>query len=371
MDNSPISTAPAGGPAPSVPVLSPHEAKQWFEFFKVGARREVLLLGEPVEMRVHWHRSKQHKILCTALHGTCALCDIAATDPDVGVQQVEFGCPSYVRAARSNEFLQRVAILPRGACEQILDAAADGCRGRLFEIVRGASNRLQVRGSDKLPREFPSILPPAFDVLPWVRARFGMRQNPKQPLVILPPIKCEGGTGPRPGRPVLLPLTREDVGLDADMLAKFKWYVGSMNGEKPDKPTVEDPAADQTQRPSDDTLDGPLPGSSSPRASAPSTAEVPEILDVQVHAEPLFAEPVAEAAAEPTPRPKPSVTPSPDKAMDALRRRQVHAKPRNEVTAGEAVEFGRVLDHVLPTRPPTIPFQGTNGKHHAKTGGAK
>lgn len=220
MDISAISPSSEGGGT-----LTPKQAADYFEFFKSGSHREVLMLGDPVEQPVHYVKSKGHKVLCGARQGLCDLCEVAATSENVSTQQVEYYAPTYVRSWKEREFHQRVCVFS-AAAESTIRRVVPESRGQRISVLarkQGTSVRYDIEPMAGLPRGFPLVLPAAFDVLPFIRARFGKRQDPARPLVLLPSFKCEP-TAVRPagGRPKPLDLSADDCRVDADELAKMK-----------------------------------------------------------------------------------------------------------------------------------------------------
>lgn len=220
MDNSAISPSSEGGGA-----LTPRQAADYFEFFKSGSHREVLLLGDLIEQPVHYVKSKGHKVLCGARQGVCDLCEVAATSENVSTQQVEYYAATFVRSWKEREFHQRVCVFS-AAAESTIRRVVPDCRGQRVSVLarkQGTSVRYDIEQMPGLPRGFPLVLPAAFDVLPFIRARFGKRQDPARPLVLLSPFKCEP-TAVRPGgsRPKPLDLSADDCRVDAGDLAKMK-----------------------------------------------------------------------------------------------------------------------------------------------------
>ena len=237
----------AGGGA-----FTPAQAKKFFEFFSVGTHREVVLLGDMVEQPVHYVRTKGHKVLCGARVGPCALCELAAHDGNTSTQQLEYYVPAYIRTWREREFHQRVAVFSEAAGRQLI-AVLDGGphRGRRVEGKRtsqGTSARFKIEAKDGMPGGFPASLPPAFDLVPFVRARYGLRQSADRPLVFLPTFKCEPSGTTGPSRPRSLALSAEDCKLSDEDLNKFRNYVRGQQAaaEQPDPLAAIPPAAAPT-----------------------------------------------------------------------------------------------------------------------------
>lgn len=198
--------SPMPGADPVTPVLSPAEVKRkYFEFFDVGTHKEVLLLGDLVEQLVHWVQSKRHKVLCVARQRPCELCAKAATSDDVETLQSEFYAASFVRSWRERTFFQKVAVFSAAACETILKLA-DGqpLRGRRLEVTRskqGNSARFKIGDLAGLPAGFPVAIPPAFDLVPFVVARYGGIPDPRRPMTLLESFQCERVQVGPSGRP--------------------------------------------------------------------------------------------------------------------------------------------------------------------------
>jgi hypothetical protein len=305
---SSASVAPNAGlgvPTPQPVQLTPKQAGDFFEYFPVGCHKECLLLGELSEQYVHFVRSKNHKVLCGSRQGFCELCEQADTSADISTAQREYYAPSFVRNWKDREWKQRVAVFTDAAGEQVLRMFPEGgFRGGRLDVTRfkqGTSTRTGVKLLEGLPRGFPAHLPPAFSVVPFVRARYAKRQDPTNPIVILPPFKCETSSGSA-GRPRPLELTAADTQHDPDELAKMKAALAAVR----EKFSGAGEGGDLTQTP--------------PPAPAP--------------------------VAKPAPARRQSMTPTPEDAADALRRRQAMSKPPEDLTAAEAVEVGRIIDYV-------------------------
>lgn len=275
MDSLGISPIPGGGAAFAAPgQLTPKQAGKFFEFFRAGSHREALLLGDLVEQQVHYVKSKGHKVLCAARAGFCELCEKAGESDDVGEQQTEFYAPSFVRPWKEREFHQRVAVFSQAAAEQLMDlidrdheGVARGCRVDVSRHTRGTSSRFVFRLMDGLPRGFPSLLPVAFDLVPWIRARFGKRQTPDRPLVILPSFKCEVVNDARSGRPKPLELSASDMVAGPDELERMRAKLAAAKAMFAGRPT--EPPADDV--PATTPADTPPP-----RQPAPAPEPVPE-----------------------------------------------------------------------------------------------
>lgn len=204
---------PDTGDGASVPTLTPRQARKHFEFFKVGSHREVILLGELVEQRVHYVRSKNHKVLCSSRLGACALCEKAGESDDVSDLQVEYYGAAFVRLwlERERHFCQRVAVFTAVAGENVLRLVTEGSlRGHRFEITRPTSQQFKVKHLAGPPRGLSSIVPPEFDLLPFIRARFGKAQDPARPLQFLAAIHSRDLVSGPVGKPRPLDVTAAD-----------------------------------------------------------------------------------------------------------------------------------------------------------------
>ena len=83
---------PVISPDPGVRDLTPKQALRWFEFFRPGCHRCAILLGDLVEQRVHYIRSKNHKVLCGRSVGASGL-----VEPSIRIGSMRF-VPSSSRA---------------------------------------------------------------------------------------------------------------------------------------------------------------------------------------------------------------------------------------------------------------------------------
>ncbi|HEX4614240.1 MAG TPA: hypothetical protein VH092_39095 [Urbifossiella sp.] len=263
MDSPVIAPFPPGTGGPIA--LSPKQAKNYFEFFPSGSHREVLLLGELVEQWVHFVRTKGHKVLCAARHGPCELCEKAAiANDDISIRQTEYYAASYVRGWRDRQYDQRVSVFSDAAGEELLKLAAGAAhRGLRLDVERkahGNTSRFKLSLLTAIPRGFPIVLPQAFDLVPFIRARFGRAQDPRQPLVFLPAFKCEPVIASG-GRPKPLNLSADDCAPADEIRAKLKAYR--------ERPEVEDkPAAPASV---------PVPAAESPPAAPPKAVIEPAI----------------------------------------------------------------------------------------------
>ena len=248
----------AGGGA-----FTPAQAKKFFEFFSVGTHREVVLLGDLVEQPVHYVRSKGHKVLCGARVGPCQLCELSAHDGDTSTQQLEYYAPSYIRTWREREFHQRIAVFSEAAGRQLLAVLAGGPhRGRRVEVKRtsqGTSPRFKIEAKDGMPGGFPASLPQSFDMVPFIRARYGRVQTPDRPLVFLPTFKCEPSGTTGPSRPRSLALTPDDCQLSEADINKFRNYLRGKEAEanQPDPLSAIPPAAEPKAAPAPESVEVP------------------------------------------------------------------------------------------------------------------
>jgi hypothetical protein len=360
MDGPSIAPHPGGGAL----ALTPKQAKGYFEFFSVGTHREVLLLGDLVEQPVHYVRSKGHKVLCASRAGVCELCEKSADTDDVSTQQVEYYAAAYVRPWREREFHQRVAVFSSAAGDEVLKLIPDGTqRGHRLDVERyshGNSGRFRIKLLAGLPGGFPAVLPPAFDLVPWVRARFGKRQDPARPLVFLPSFKVEAVSSGPAGRPRGLGLSAEDCSPTEDVMKKLREFKQTLGAQ----PTGQGAAAAAVPTEPPANGHGPtirevvIPGQ--PDATPP---DVRGLGDVGGSIDALLK---ARGQARPA-----SICPSPQKAIEALERRKAHRQtpvPTEDLTAQEAVESGRIVEFVMGAEPvpATVPFS-RNG--HARKGG--
>lgn len=274
MENSVIS--PIAG---ETPALTPEQAYTFHEFFKVGFHREVLLLGDPAEQWVH-HVERRKRKICTSSAGRCALCEAAPFDRDIEPRQLEYVAPAYVRPLKESEFVQRVAVFPRAAGEELGRQCGDDYRGRLLTVVREPSNRLKIKVGGELPKGIAGALPPAFSMLPFIRARFGLKQDPREPAVFLPPFRCEQVRA-TVARPKPLALTKEDIGLTVEAKTKLSDYAAKLQADTPEPVHVPPAPAPSSKtaatqvlgvvvRPADPV---PVP------VPAPARPSVPEVLD--------------------------------------------------------------------------------------------
>jgi hypothetical protein len=334
------------------------------------------LLGDLVEQAVHYVRSKGHTVLCASRACACELCEKAAESDDVSDRRVEYYAASFVRRWTERTFEQRVAVFSAAAGEDILRHVPLGSqRGVRVEVRRyahGSSSRMSVKPLDGLPKDFPSILPAAFDLVPFIRARYGKRQDPRQPLVFLPPFKCERPTAAF-GRPRHVELSVGDFKPTEeaiDTMRKAKAFL------------VDQDANGYATSPTCPPVPSPGPAADPSPADPPDAAEPDEPTPLESPAEPVAAPASPQPSLGSVDQPAPLVesvevgyTPAPrrertaEEQAEAQERKRVHAKPAAELTAQEAVRFDRIADYVTEgKRPQTIPFPKNGQKR--KGGGA-
>ena len=343
---------------------------KYFEFFPGGTHREALLLGELVEQYVHRIRSKGYNVLCGSRAGRCDLCERAAESDDIGVQRSEYYAAGFVRVWREKMFEQKVVVFSTAAAEQILRLIPEGsARGSRLEVVRyshGSSSRFKISLLQGLPAGFPAVLPAAYDVIPFIRARYGKPAHPTQTMVFLAPFRCERSNMALVGRPKPLGLSVEDCAPDLaeldkvrEKLAQWKEQIAATT---PTPPAA--PAATPVVTPPADPVPAPA-------------ALVPP---------PVVTPPVAPATAPDVPLPPPVIAPpgkivlvpiavpisnpAGEERMAAMRRQSEQARA---VAATGSVrltsidtDLGTVEAGILARASGAKP----NGKHPTKKGGA-
>jgi len=397
--------SPHGGDRGAAPPrdLTPRLAKRYFEFFKPGTHREVLLLGDLVWHESHWIKSKGYKVPCGAQFGACELCLRNDTSDDIGPRQTEYLAPTMIRPWRDREFQQRVAVFTAVAGDIVRGLLPEGQqRGRRVEVSREQSKNstFKIVVLDGLPAGFPDTLPAAFDLVPFIRARFGKPQDLARPLIFLPPIKCGGpSTRSRPaGRPRSLDLSPDDCAPVDEMtpeeaerlLAKinadpeFSWTTQRERCERvlreagrpvPPRPSRSgdtappEPAANQP--PAAAAVLTPPPRATRPAAVGaagaapavfapdPAPAAAPARPPLVVHRETSLTEAELDALARTGKGPRilklvrvpaaPAAQPTlADKAIDSLARKgKVVVEPAVRVEGGEVVEVGGVVNQLL------------------------
>ena len=243
MENAFVCPELAGG------TLTPKQAKKFFEFFSPGTEREVLVLGDLAEQHVHYVRSKGHKVLCGARVGRCDLCEKAGSSDDVSDQQVEYYAASFVQAPKDREMHQRVAVFTAVSGEELLRLVPEGSlRGHRFSVRRESTQKFKLRLLAGPPRGLSNVIPVAFDLLPFVRARFGRPQSADRPFVCLPPLRSKDLVSGPAHRPRPLDVSAEDCTPSPEVLAKLHEYVNRFGGgEQP--PPVAAPTPGPTQPP--------------------------------------------------------------------------------------------------------------------------
>ncbi|OWY60420.1 hypothetical protein B7486_69275, partial [cyanobacterium TDX16] len=177
---------------------------------------EVLLLGDLEDYYVHRVKDERHNRLCTARFGHCRLCErYADNDKEVSAMRVEYYVPSFVRGWREKEFTQKVSVFSEAAGRDIGKLIPEGsARGQRLDVTRyahGKSHRFKIKAMPGLPSGFPAVLPAAFDVVPFIRARNHRPADPSRPMVCLQAFRCEPVVSGPAGRAKSLSLTADDV----------------------------------------------------------------------------------------------------------------------------------------------------------------
>lgn len=220
--------ASGGVPAHAAPLnLSEKDAKKFFDFYKVGTARRVIFLGEVLSQKMHWVASLNYKVICTSSVGRCELCQKAPSSDDVAKADYEHLVACAVRE-RDGRFHQRIGVLTDGLYKgtdryQGLTEFFDDTspRGHAFDIARPSKHTFTVKPLRKSSWGTSSALPPAFDLLPWIRARFSLTQTPDRPLTLFTPFTIQDlGVQPT-GKPRELDISASD-GQSLAEVAKIK-----------------------------------------------------------------------------------------------------------------------------------------------------
>jgi hypothetical protein len=261
MDLSVVSpdsgASPGASTAAPCACLSREKAKKFFEFFSRGTSRSVILLGRPVEQRMHYIKPceedqkrgvRGHKEPCMGVTGSCKWCRIQAESTLVGPSLPEFLAPALIRKGERGEYEQKVAVFTDGMEKTLRDEfGTDSPRGQLFELRRESHQKFKFLFGKA--RTASAALPAAFDILPFFRARFDLQQDPGCPPVFLPSYSLRELTESAPARTESLALTAADRQSAEDpdrfqaTLSKLSDYTKKINGKAPAEPTAqpEDP----------------------------------------------------------------------------------------------------------------------------------
>jgi hypothetical protein len=209
----------AGAFAPAPVHLPPEKAEEFFENFKKG-KFSVIMLGDVERQPLHWVSPSEHDKangqfghmeLCTASFGSCHHCrarlagEVLINKP----QSYRMG-PALVRAGDRGDFEQRVAVFTEGMWKELCDlVGVAGWRGLRFGLRRESAQKYKFDLA-KRSQTFGHKLPPAFALLPFIRARWELPQKAGEPIVLLPSYKSRELT-----TTATLPETSPDVGLTA------------------------------------------------------------------------------------------------------------------------------------------------------------
>jgi hypothetical protein len=320
------------------------------ERFCGKARYRVHVLGEFRAVKVHF-KFGENTVPCAG-PDPCHYCG----DPQVWKTRWEHFAAALLRDDHANLFVPIVAILTDGGFKKVARCGAGSYRGRLLDIWRvhqGTTKVLQVRETGRVDPPYP-----AFDIEPHLLRMWFPHDTTIPAGEVPPPLAFEPeAIGTRPVAPAEVFVPSEEA------RSIIRSYVARLAAE---------PAAEPARQPA--APPNPVPPPTPPAAPPPPPPVVPPVppappiavVEPAVTRAPAVPEP---APAAPAPgRKRVGLTPTPDQAMDALRRRAARAKPASELDAEEAVEFGRIVDFVIGDRvPSTIPIR--NGKHPGKNGG--
>jgi hypothetical protein len=227
----------AGGGASARPLyLPPEKAKKFFEAFKAGTFT-VIPLGDVEAQRMHFvkpseeekrNKIRGHMVLCTASRGSCHHCR-ARLAGEVLIQESQpyhLG-PAYVRKGDRGDFEQKIPTFTDGMWKELCELLGPtGWRGQRFELRRDSTQKYRITPAGK--SHTPSgKLPAPFSILPFIRARFELPQDPADPLVFLPGYSHRDLTAVAPGGPRTLALTATDC-QKAEDWAKTKAAIAAM-----------------------------------------------------------------------------------------------------------------------------------------------
>jgi hypothetical protein len=195
-------------PSPSgaggcVSALTPKAAKKFFEFFLKGTRRDAVVLGDPVEVQGHFVRGLNYKVMCSASTGECNLCQQAATSADIAIATPDYMAPGAI--ALKGWFVQRVLVFTAAMEEKARELIEDAIRrGHRLNVNRESAQKFALKVASRVPAAMSHEVPPGFDVLPFLRARYGLAQDPANPPVFFRPFPVSllkataPGTRPKP-----------------------------------------------------------------------------------------------------------------------------------------------------------------------------
>jgi hypothetical protein len=327
---------------------SPHSVLEWvqgdplpeppnvrIERFKPGIAKTIILLGDVVTRDTHWDREIRSTVPCFK-PAACPMCSDARW---VKTLRREGYAPALVANEKTNHWEQAVAVFTAGGLNQLSEAPH---RGRILRVKKnqnGMATPMEVKEIEPFTGEFP--LPPVFSVKAVMLRVWFPHIVHEEEVVFFEPIPFERR----------LPKTRpthDEMELSADELLALADRLDERDSPAMAAKARADAEAKRTGKPIPASPPSPPP-SPTPRREAATAA--------------AGSSPATTRAA------RPSMVPDPDAAAEALRLRVARQKPASELTAGEAVEIGRIIDFVVGDKlPATIPLPSANG-HPAKKGG--
>jgi hypothetical protein len=340
-----------GGPPSHSPAFLPVE-----RFLLLTARYRVWFLGDIMSLWVHYTPETGTKP-CTRPHEPCKFCDSA--DPkETKVKEEGYAPVLFYKLKKGpKEWLPVVGVFTHAAVKFL---GYNNLRGRMFDLARerqgGAKlmKLVEVAQGEDGERRMPAD--PPFNVCPHLLKEW----NPNDQIE--PPADTPVA-GPRPVaddefafKPQVATLAGmiKQSGTDPAALQRLRLFV--QNGCK-EETRAAAPAAAPSPEPT------PPPASPPPPPPSPLTPPAPVAA-----AEPVPTPTVVMAPAAPPPtRPaggKPAMTPSPEKAMEAHRRRTAQKKPDEPITFGDAAEEAIRNNGILKFLAPNgLPKKQPNGVH--------
>lgn len=152
-----------------------------------------------------------HLELCTASRGSCHFCR-ARLAGEVLIQESQpyhLG-PALVRKGDRGKFEQKVVMLTaKMRTELCAHLGETGWRGNRFDLLRSSPQKYKITPAAKSHTQ-SAKLPAPFAVLPFVRARWELGQDPANPLAFLPSYSFRDLTAGVPERARQLALSASD-----------------------------------------------------------------------------------------------------------------------------------------------------------------
>jgi hypothetical protein len=161
------------------------------ERFKGGARKTILMLGDPVKRDMHWNGEIKRSVPCFRP----APCPFCSNPVFTKTLRLEGFAPVMVLNTRERQWEQAVAVFTKGGLGKLAELAPAGYRGWMLDVCKvqeqpGRTAPMQIKKLAPLPESFPA-LPPEFSVKAVMLREWFPQIEHDEPIQWIEPIKVE------------------------------------------------------------------------------------------------------------------------------------------------------------------------------------